>query len=297
MENVEDIAITVDASTDTVAANGLTFDNLIKVSREGIGLRIVEVPTSTISGNTFYSYVWRYSNPSVYVSAGAKIGKFVTALGIVEYRTALVFGLFGTDVQEGMTYVFTFLGTTVYYVAQSGDGNTDVRAGLKAQIDATTYSYPVTTSTSTYLGKPVLYVDALTGFAPPSTIDVRGVGYFYAKSGLTTVIGGAYYVVSEAENAGYEIPAIPSLGASYDYTTFTLPPYGLEAYLAEGLFPVQENYTLTSVGTADITNNPSLSFSLNPNEVALDVINDCYQFGTSFVSGTPETVQIIYILS
>lgn len=292
MEDVANIDITVDANTSTVAASGMTFEQLIKVSREGIGLRIVEVPTSTLSGNNIYSYEWRYINPMA--TTTASVYKFVTALTITNYRTGLTF--LGTA-EDGGVYLFTFLGIQVVYVVQPGDTLTDIRDGLKALVDATTYSHPVATSTATLTGNPVLYVDSLYGAVPPSTFEVKGPGYFYSKSGLITVIGGAYYVISEAENAGYEIPAIPSLDPSYSYEGLFLPPYGLEVYLAEGLFPVQETYTIAFVGTADITDNPSLSFSLNPNEVALDVLNDVYQFGTAFVSGTPNTVQIIYILS
>jgi len=291
MEDIKDMAIQVDATTSTVAASGLSFADLYKVSREGIGLRIVEVPTSTITGNDIYSYSWRYINPLVALPSGANITKSVGALSIVEYRTAFYFG---DVVEEGMTYIIVFLGTPVVYVAQAGDTALEVRAGLKALIDATTYSHPTTTSNTTFLGQYVLLLDALTGAVPSCTIFVRGVGYYYSKSGLTTVIGGAYYVISEEEFAGYTIPAIPSLDPSYDYTTFALPPSGLEAYLFEGAFPIEDIFTLNLEGTADITDNPSLSFSLNPNEVALDEINDVYQFGTAFVSGTPETVQIIY---
>lgn len=293
MEDVVNIDITVDATTSTVAASGLAADHLIKVRREGIGLRIVDVPTSTITGNTFYSYQWRYYNPLAPVSTGITY-KFTSVLSIVEYRTGISF--LGTP-EEGATYILTFLGTEVYYVVQSGDTNTIVRDAIKALVDATTYSYPTTTTSVTLTGNPTLYIDALTGFVPPCTIVVRSPSYYLSKSGLTTVIGGAYYIVTYDENKGYEIPAIPSLGASYDYTTFTLPPYGLEAYLADGLYPTMDVYAVASVGTADITNNPSLSFSLGPSEVALDEINDVYQFGTAFVSGSPETLAIIFINS
>ena len=292
MQDIDPIVIPVNATTTTVAANGMTFANLVKVSREGIGLRIVDVPTATISGNNVYSFQWRYINPLA-TSHSGQVYKFTSILSIVEYRTGITF--LGTPV-EGETYLITFLGITVTYVVQSGDTNTIIRDAIKALVDATTYSHPTTTSTATLTGNPTLYIDALTGFVPPCTTVVRGVGYYYSKSGLTTVIGGAYYIVSETWNDGYEIPAIPALDPSYDYDTFILPPYGLELYLSESLFPVEDIYSLTLEGTADITDSPSLSFSLAGNEVALDEINDVYQFGTAFVYGNPEVVQVIHVV-
>lgn len=292
MENVEDISIQVDATTTTVAANGLTFDKMIKVSRGGIGLRIVQVPTSTITSNSIYSFQSRYINPLATLTPGTEMTKSVGALSIVEYRTSV---FFSNTIEEGTTYMIVFLGIPAVYVAQAGDTATEVRAGLKAYIDATTYSHPVTTSNTTFMGQLVLLIDALTGAVPSCALFTRPPGYYYSKSGLTTVIGGAYYIISLEENPGYDIPAIPSLASSYDYDTFVLPPYGLAAYLFNSGYPIEDVYTLTLEGTADITDNPSLSFSLNPNEVALDEINDVYQFGTTFAAGTPEIVQVIFI--
>lgn len=294
MEDVANIDIAVNSTTSTVPAAGLSFNNLIKVSRGGVGLRIVEVPTSTITGNDIYSFEWRFINPLVSLPSGANITKSVGALSIVEYRTSF---FFGDVVEEGMTYIIVFLGTPVVYVAQAGDTDTEVRAGLKALIDATTYSHPTTTSLTTFMGQLVLLLDALTGSVPSCTIFVRPAGYYYSKSGLTTVVGGAYYIISIQEFAGYTIPTIPALNPSYDWDDFILPPYGLEAYLFDSMYPIEDINLLTLEGTADITGNPSLSFSLNPNEVALDEVNDVYQFGTAFASGTPEIVSIIYINS
>lgn len=290
MEDIKDISIQVDADTSTVAANGLQPENLYKVCREGIGLRIVPVPTSTVSGNTISSFEWRYINPLAPPSTGI-VYKFTSVLSIVEYRTGITF--LGTA-EEGAVYVLTFLGTTVTYVVQPGDTLTDIRDNIKTLVDATTYSYPTTTSTATLTGNPTLYIDALTGFVPPCTIYVRSVGYYLSKSGLITVLGGAYYIVSMETNAGYEIPAIPVLDPTYDYDDFILPPYGLEAYLADGMYPTEDVYTIAVEGTADIDNVASTSYSLGPNEVCLDYLNDVYAFGTVFISGIPNTVSIIY---
>ena len=285
MEDIKDIAQTINASGATTPGLGIQY--IYKVTRNGIGLRIVEPATGT-ENKSISSFQWRFINPLSTTHSG-QVYKFNSVLSFVEYRTGITF--LGTPL-EGETYVIDFLGIVLNYVVQAGDTNTSIRDAIKVLVDATSYAYPTTTSTATLTGNPTLYIDALTGFVPPCTVAVRGTGYYLSKSGLFVDIGGYTYLILVNEAAGYSVPAIPALDPNYDFSLMTLVT-DLYTYLFNPSYPIDDEYGTAVEGTADVDNIESVP-TLGPNDVYLNKLLDVFEYGTAFSLGYPELVQYIY---
>lgn len=297
--DVKDTSYTVDADTNETPGLGISNSGLIKVSKGGIGMRIVGQPTGTVSGNTVIPYFSRYSNPAVANPVDAYISKSGTTF-LFDYITTIILG---PTVIEGSIYMVSFFGVEVNYTAQAGDDPEAVLLGIKALIDAETYPDTVTTTAPFFLGANWKLNCTTPGETAPAVIvTLTPAGSYKTIRGYRTSINGRMYSVAQNVAYTYDYPAFPGLSDPLDFNNFvqmpTVPGFAINtvrAFVYDPAYPVQNNLSATGVPVMyDIDNAPIPPSSLGPNDVYLDSDADLIIWGTSFTAGFSELVLIIY---
>lgn len=267
---------------NSCTAGGHTYDDTFAVKREGIGWLIVDpvIVTSTETGDV-YTYQRKSEKPTL-------LDPNVWILKVTESRFATVYRAYfevGSSVIEGAMYSITLLGETVTYTALLADDSTDVLNGLKALIDANTYSGTVTTSFSS--GRLV------TVYVHPSdvaTCEVQVSNSVLFQSGAVLVYDGDEYLIGNANSTSI-YPPLPPIAASYDLGDLDPMPLGLKLHISQVGY-TETVYSETASGTSDITGFTTSTYTPGVNEVMIDEGNDRLIFGSDF--GTEELVTIVF---
>ena len=291
MQDVRDISITINSSTDTWPWTASTSANVVKVSREGIGLRIVDVGTFTMVGEDIGTYQYRAYNPSASIPPGASITLGAAGGGPVLYTRNI---FIGETVAAGLKYSIDIDGAaTVTYTSVSGDTTQDVANALASAINALSLSFPIGATVTPFLDE--YYITVTTGGVRTYTVELTSPYYWVSKSGLFWVYLGVMYVFEQL--TGVEtIPALPTITGPYDFVSMTAVTSGLASYLYDASYPVvdtfEDNY---AVGVASVENVPNAgSTTLLSYDVVIDDATKILKFGSSFIAGSPERVTVIY---
>lgn len=288
MADLQHYETTVQDAVNYVNVPVFDSANLLSVEREGIGLRIVEVnTTTTLPGQQIFKFTYQAVNTSAPVQADEGITLFGQGFVGSTYRQSV---RIGTNVREGGTYFLTLQGITVFYVAQAGQNGIDIQNGLKALMDAQTYPDAVTVTTNVTIFS-VMVIDQTV--ANNVTLDYKPPGYYLSKSGLYFTFLGDAYIVNEQRNEGYEVPTVPAISASYDYNSAINAGIPI-VYLFDPAYPKRVFYLTSLYGTANIINVPNFNVTLLGHQVTHNPNTNQLRFGLDFMAGNPETIKIIY---
>ena len=290
MQDIKDISITIDDNTDTYVYPGIVKENVFKVTREGIGLRIVDTQTFTYTGQDIGTVQFRAYNPTAAVPSGAGITLGAAGGGPVIYTRVVIIA---EPVGAGSIYSLTVDGTTVSYTAITGDTNQEVATALNDAINALSLGYPIGSVIGSFLGE--YYLTISTGGIRTYSVNLEPADYWISKSALVWYYLGEYYIFNLA--TGKEtIPMLPTIIGPYNYTDMVKAASGLLAYFSDVNYPIVDTYTYSAaVGVASIDNVPDgSSTSLLGHDVLIDNTLELLKFGQAFISGSPETITIIY---
>ena len=264
-------------------AGGQTYASLFGVKIEGVGLIIAQPSTAISSEVAPVTTYQRKSEKPGSLDPQTYILKAVESRFINVYSAQFEVGPF---IPAGTRYNITLLGETVTYTAIAGDTPTTVKAGLKALIDANTYSATVTTS----------YVSGRLRATYISPSDVATCGAESAssalyQSGAYVVYNGDYYLIGNVDSTT-TYPTIPPIGLSYDLGDLVLMPLGLKLHISQPSY-TEVSYTETSAGTTTITGFITTTYDPGINEVMINEDTNELIFGS--VLGDPVTITIIYL--
>jgi hypothetical protein len=287
MQDIKKYQITVNANTDTVPFTEGT--DIFKISRNGIGMRIVNIGNTSFPGEDIGTYRYRAYNPGAVIPSGSSITLGASTSGLVNYTQNV---LLGDDVIVGLTYTITIDGNIFTYTTVLGDDINDVGNNLTQQLNDAVLSFPITAVYLTLIDNVIIIS---TGGQRTYTVSLTGPNYWLSKSGLFWIKSGVTYIFNSS-NGTETIPSLPAISGPYDFTTFTEAVGGLAFYLSDPVYSVIDTFEIEYfAGIATINNVPdSGSTSLGANDVVIDESGQVIKFGMNFIFGTPEKVSIIY---
>lgn len=285
MPILDSIQFKVFGGGNSCTAGGHTYDDTFAVKREGIGWVIVSPDTvsSTESGEV-YTYTRKSEKPTI-ADLNTYIIKRVESRIISTYSAQFEVG---ASVPIGAMYSITLLGETVTYTSLAGDTNINVRDGIRALINANTYSVSVTTSITSAGYLRVVYVSN----SDSAEAEVQTANSVLYQAGAVLVYNDDEYLIGNA-NSTTTYPAIPPIAASYDLNDLVLMPNGLKLHISEVGY-TETVYNQTASGTADITGFTTQIYAPGINEVMINEDANQLVFGSDF--GTEELVTIVFKL-
>lgn len=228
-----------------VSTPAIPAARVLEVSRNGIGMQSSSGSTATVTTD-----VYEYNRLSE-GSAGAVTGKYIIPLSIVstlDYREYTY--EFGPVVTPNDVYRFQYnfiLG--VNYTVQLGDFTVNVRDGMKAAIEGSTWPSPVTCTS------PLLYDNRLVVKVWSLTWSFRtSISYgelFLYQSGYYVVLDDIIYLLLTDDDF-LDYPTLPAISSSYLFNSIAPAPAGVEAYIHNPEYD-RVSYSASVVGSTDIT--------------------------------------------
>lgn len=251
------------AELDYIPVSGVVGEDVVRVQRNGIGLKFNTSFDSTPVNVDIYSFEWGGVDTSITLDPGAYILQVTNSVST--YRTVVY--EFGPTV--GVNYVYLFINGTqqAFYAAGPLDTVEDVRDGMEASINSVTWSgFTVTTLSA---GTSQLRVT----FSDTSDFETF-IGRLTYKAGYYCTISGEDYLIYYDESPT-AVPTLPSLEASYNFGDLTLMPDGIETYLADP--NTTPSYGETLAGVSAIAEIPGLN-TVPDQECVIDTTNQRIYF-------------------
>jgi hypothetical protein len=232
---------------------GLTAQDVIIVDRNGIGIKhgITFGGTQTVN---IFTYEW-YGIKLGSLSSGNYL---ITISNTVSTNRVILYE-FGPTPVAGTVYSVYVGSTIAKYRVQAGDNTAAVRTGIKAAIDAASWSTVVTTSNVSTNRLQVTITSPLVNFT-------THLGTEKYKKGRYVNISGINYIVTELEGTT-AYPTLPAVAASYAFANLIPLTGTVEDYLSEPLTKSVYSDSLTT--TTSITGIPTFT-SVNPGECIID---------------------------
>ena len=248
----------VPAAQSYVDTSGIVAADVMVVDRNGIGVKHSTTFNTGTNTEDIKAYQWYGVRPQT-----RPPGTFLIEISEVIGSTdrTYVFRV-GPSPSAGWTYTLYFGSILAVYTSQSGDTATDVRDGLVAAVNAQTWGVSMT-ATAQSTNELEVVVDDLT------TTLTNLVGKEKWKNGYYVTISGTNYIVLEQESTTAQ-PALPAVGASYDFVDLTVMPSDIQTYLTEPLYIT--SFSESVAGAANISGVPIVG-NVPPNECVV------YQFG------------------
>lgn len=289
MKDYKDLTIEVNSTTELVSLP-VAYENLYKVSVDGIGLRIREPDIVDLIGQDIGSFQYRAKNPGAPLQPGST---FMVASSF--YYSGLIYWTLirvGSSVNVGYKYTLTMLGVTVSYVATDTDTDATVVDEFVTLINSTTYPSPVNAAVFTIGAIPHLRVQTVG--ATPISLSIEPGDFWMSKSGLYWGYNGNYYIIVENRVESDDIPAIPPVDTSYAYGDMTNIGSNFLAYLAEPEYPTVDYSNFVGFyDIAEVTGVPDDNVILGPNDV-IPLPGFILNFGTAFNEGFIQKLSILY---
>lgn len=227
---------------DHIAVSGVVYEDVVRLQRNGIGLRFTDSFDSNPVDTDIYSFDWAGVDTSITLDPGAYILQITNSA--TTFRTVVY--EFGPTVGVNYVYLFVNGSQQAPYLAQPLDDAEAVRDGVQASIDATTWTgFTVTTLA---IGTNRLRVT----FSDTSDFETY-IGRITYKAGYYCTIDGEDYLIYYDESPT-GVPTLPGLDGAYNFDDLTLMPDGIETYLADP--NTNPTYSETLEGVAAISGIP-----------------------------------------
>lgn len=288
MIDLKDTTIDVNTTSELISLP-VTYEELYKVTVDGVGLRIRENGTQNLPNEDIGSFTYRAFNAGAALGPNSLFELFYAGYGVgLNY---FQYFRVGSGVAAGYVYRVIIDGLPVEYIAQDGDTNVDVINELVNLINTTSYSFPVTAAYSTFIADNL----RIQTIGPQSiTVSLEPGNFWVSKSGLYWIYNLDYYIISETRAESESIPALPAVSGPYDIGDMTNIGTDILAYLAEAEFPTVDTYDFVGFyGIAGVNNAPDTSITLASYDV-LPLTGFILKFGTSFNLGFTQKLTIIY---
>ncbi len=268
------IAPAAQAYVDTT---GIVAADVMVVDRNGIGVKHSTSFNTGTNSEDIKAYQWYGVRPQT-----RPPGTFLIEISEVIGSTdrTYVFRV-GPSPSTGWTYTLYYGSILAVYTSQAGDTATDVRDGLVAAVNAQTWGVSVT-ATAQSTNELEVVVNDLT------TTLTNLVGKEKWKNGYYTVISGTNYIVLEQESTTSQ-PSLPAVAASYNFTSLSVIPSTIQAYLNEPLYIT--SFSESVAGSANINGAPVIG-NVPANECVV------YEFGQRIYFELPLNAgEIINVIS
>jgi hypothetical protein len=245
---------TVGAEQAYIDVVGMIAQDVVIIDRNGIGVRHTSAFGGTQTADV-YTYEWY----------GVRLGSLSSGNWLITISNSLSGGNrtiiyeFGPTPTVGSTYSVYYGSIIAKYTVQSGNNTAAVRNGLKAAIDATSWGTTVTTSSVSTNRLQVNIMGAVVNFTTQ-------LGTQKFKKGRYVTLSGVNYIIIEQESLT-AYPTLPSVAASYAFTSLTAIVGSVQNYLNEPL--TASTYSASLTTTTQITGIPVVG-SVTPGQAVVD---------------------------
>jgi hypothetical protein len=232
------------ADVEYIPTPALSVDDVLEVSRNGIGMQ-----AGTYVDETVETDVFEYNRRS-YNTNTADTNKYIIQISnSPTLSSRVVVYEFGSLVEAGDVYRFEYNALYgVEYIVQPGDTVTDVRNEVKTLIDAAVW--PGVTITSSSISTNRLELTYNNFFTQLNPLVTFGVKYLFQNGYYVTLLGKDYLI--ENHNAYDTYYTLAGHSASYAFAALTYMPSGLDAYINNPSYTFDFGGIVTA-GTTDIT--------------------------------------------
>ena len=258
-----------------INVSGIDAQDVIVVDRNGIGVKhITYFPGSEETDLITYEYY------GVQAATPTSTNDLKVLSSFVSGGDRQIILRVGDIPIAGYVYEVYNGSTIASYLVQTGDTTEDVRDGVIAEIDATSWG---TTVVCTPIGTNRIQID-ITG-----TLDLfTSIGTQIFKKGYYVIISTVSYIV-EQKTDPLTWPTLSTPPTSLAYTLLTALTTSVETYLTDPLSTYTYNETVT--GTVEITAVPSSS-NVPFNQCVIDELQQKVWFHDDLSYG--EIIKLIY---